>query len=140
MTELIHEMCGLQTKLTIQQKFRFLEISKLQVPKGTAHYDPIQGTARLVIVLVSRIQKSGTGYSNLANGKEPSWPIKLDHLQSQSIYTFIFVLCALMNICYRVFNSPFSHRPRCILFSNFSWVLQSSQDKSKTMVVQNVGG
>ena len=65
-------MCCLQTKVTIQQKFRFLEISKLQVPKGTTHYDPIQGTARLVIVLVSSTQKSGTGYSNLANGKEPS--------------------------------------------------------------------
>ena len=75
-------MCCLQTKLTIQQKFRFLEISKLQVPKGTAHYDPIQGTARLVIVLVSSIQQSGTGYSNFPNaGKEPSWPINLDHLQ-----------------------------------------------------------
>ena len=64
-------MCCLQTKLTIQQKFRFLEISKLQVPERTAHYDPIQGTPRLVIVPVSSTQKSGSGYSNLANGKEP---------------------------------------------------------------------
>ena len=29
-------MCCLQTKLTIQQKFRFLEISKLQVPNTPA--------------------------------------------------------------------------------------------------------
>ena len=42
-------------------------------PKGTVEYDPNQGTARLVIVLVSRIQKSGTRYNDLANGKEPSW-------------------------------------------------------------------
>ena len=35
-------------------------------------YDPNQGTARLVIVLVSRIQKSGIGYNDLANGKELS--------------------------------------------------------------------
>ena len=38
-------------------------------PKGTTHYDPIQVTPRLVIVLVSRIQKSDTGYNDLANGK-----------------------------------------------------------------------
>ena len=42
------------------------------MPKETVDYDPIQGAARLVIVLVSRIQKSGNGYNDLANGKEPS--------------------------------------------------------------------
>ena len=43
-------------------------------PNGTVGHDSIQGTARLVIVLVSRIQKSGTRYNDLANaGKEPSW-------------------------------------------------------------------
>ena len=45
---------------------------------------------------------------------------------------------------------PFSHKPYGILFtpqilrnpivSHFSWVLQSSQEKSKTMVMQNLGG
>ena len=72
----------MQTKLTIQQKFRFLEISKFQVPKGTAHYYPIQGTARLVIVPVSSIQKSGTGYIAIWQmERNPVGPIKLDHLQ-----------------------------------------------------------
>ena len=66
-------MCCLQTKLTIQQKFRFLQILEISViPKGTVDYDPIQGTERLVIALVSRIQKSGIGYNDLANGKELS--------------------------------------------------------------------
>ena len=37
---------------------------KFQVPHGTVHFgctDPAQATARLVIVLVSRLQNSGTG-------------------------------------------------------------------------------
>ena len=42
------------------------------VPNGTAHSgctDPTQATARLVIVLVSRIQKSGTGDNNFVKQK-----------------------------------------------------------------------
>ena len=37
------------------------------MPNGTVHFDctaPKQTTSRLVFVLVSRIQKSGTGYNN----------------------------------------------------------------------------
>ena len=48
--------------LSIQQKFRF-EISEIHEPNGSVHSgctDPTQATAHLVIVLVSRIQKSGT--------------------------------------------------------------------------------
>ena len=44
-----------------------LKFRKFHVPNGTVHSgctDPNQGTARLVIVLVSRIQKSGTGDNN----------------------------------------------------------------------------
>ena len=44
-----------------------LKFRKFHVPSGTVHSgctDPNQGTARLVIVLVSRIQKSGTGDNN----------------------------------------------------------------------------
>ena len=62
-----------QRRFLLNKKFRFLQVSEiLGAPKGTVDYNPIQSTARLVIVLVSRIQKSGTGYNNLANGKEPS--------------------------------------------------------------------
>ena len=43
------------------------------MPNGTVHSsgctNPIQATPRLVIVLVSNIQKSGTGDNNLQNGK-----------------------------------------------------------------------
>ena len=43
------------------------------MPNGTVHSsgctNPIQATLRLVIVLVSNIQKSGTGDNNLQNGK-----------------------------------------------------------------------
>ena len=56
-----------------------------------------------------------------------------------------------------IVNSPFSLTPLCILFpppppppkkkknyinivSNFSWVLQSSQEKYKAMVIQNFEG
>ena len=59
--------------LSIQQKFRF-EISEiLRVQwNGTFrlwHTDPTQATARLVIVLASRIQKSGTGDNNFVKWK-----------------------------------------------------------------------
>ena len=45
------------------------------MPNGTVHYDctdPTQATARLVIVLVSRIQKSGTGNNNFVNSVRPT--------------------------------------------------------------------
>ena len=62
-----------QRRFLFNKKFRLLQISEISgPPKGTVDYDPIQGTTRLVIVLVSSIQKSGTRYNNLANGKEPS--------------------------------------------------------------------
>ena len=62
-----------QRRFLFNKKFRLLQISEISgSPKGTVDYDPIQGTARLVIVLVRSIQKSGTRYNNLANGKEPS--------------------------------------------------------------------
>ena len=64
-----------------------------------------------------------------------------------------FVLTAVNN---RFLNdylfSPFSHRPKCTLlpphplpptphfFSNYSWVLQQPQEKSKAIVMQNLGG
>ena len=44
-----------------------LKFGKFHVPSGTVHSsctDPTQATVRLVIVLVSRIQKSGTGDNN----------------------------------------------------------------------------
>ena len=62
-----------QSRFLFNKKFRFLQISEISgSPKGTVGHEPIQGTARLVIVLVSRIQKSGIGYNDLANGKELS--------------------------------------------------------------------
>ena len=66
--------CNQPGRFLFNKKFRLLQISEISgPPKGTVDYDPIQGTARLVIVLVRSIQKSGTRYNNLANGKEPSW-------------------------------------------------------------------
>ena len=60
---------------SIQQKFRF-KFRKLNVPSGKVLSfctDPPQATARLIIVLVSRMQKSGTawglGTTVLSNGK-----------------------------------------------------------------------
>ena len=56
--------------LSIQQYFRFFskkKIRKFHVHNGTVHSgctDPIQATEGLVIVLVSRIKKSGTGDNN----------------------------------------------------------------------------
>ena len=56
--------------LSIQQKFRVLQMSEISgAPKGTVDYDPNQGTKRLVIVLVSRIQKSGTRYKRFGKWK-----------------------------------------------------------------------
>ena len=57
--------------LSIQQKFRF-EISEIHEPNGSVHSgctDPTQATAHLVIVLVSRVQKSSTGDNNFVKWK-----------------------------------------------------------------------
>ena len=50
-----------------------LKFQKFHVLNGTVHSgcsDATQATARLVIVLVSRIQKSGTGDNNFVEWKE----------------------------------------------------------------------
>ena len=60
--------------LSIQQKFQ-CEITEIPRAEWTVHYDctdPTQATARLVIVLVSRIQKSGTGNNNFVNSVRPT--------------------------------------------------------------------
>ena len=57
--------------LSIQQKFRF-EISEICEPNGSVHsgcIDPTQATARLVIVLVTRIQGRSTGNNNFVKWK-----------------------------------------------------------------------
>ena len=57
--------------LSIQQKFRF-QISEIYEPNGSVHsgcIDPTQATARLVIVLVTRIQGSSTGNNNFVKWK-----------------------------------------------------------------------
>ena len=68
--------------LSIQQKFG-LKFRKFHVPNGTVNSgctDPTQATARFVIVLASRIQKSGTGGNNFVKWKgklrshRPKWP------------------------------------------------------------------
>ena len=68
--------------LSIQQKFRF-KISEICEPFGSVHsgcIDPTQATARLVIVLVTRIQGSSTGNNNFVKWKgtfrsyRPKWP------------------------------------------------------------------
>ena len=60
-----------------------LKFRKFSVFNGTVHSgstDPTQATARLVIVLASRIQKSGTGDNNFVKWKgtfrsdRPKWP------------------------------------------------------------------
>ena len=50
-----------------------LKFRKFHVPNGTVHSgctDPTQATARLVIVLVSRMQKRGAGDTNFVKLKE----------------------------------------------------------------------
>ena len=49
-----------------------LKLRKFYVPNGTVHYgytDPTQATARFLIVLASRMQRSRTEDNNLSNGK-----------------------------------------------------------------------
>ena len=91
LTKNIHKTMKTWT-LSIKQKFR-LKFRKFHVPNKTVHSsytDPTQATARLVIVLVSRIQKSGTGDNNFVKWKgtfrsdrpkEMTRPVKVDHLQ-----------------------------------------------------------
>ena len=56
-----------RTALSIQQKFRF-EIS--EIPRAhSSCTDPTQATARLVIVIVSRTQASGTADNNFVKWK-----------------------------------------------------------------------
>ena len=60
---------GSPEALSIQPKFRF---DILEIPHRTVHSgctDPTQATVHLVIVLVSRIQKSGTGDNNVVKWK-----------------------------------------------------------------------
>ena len=57
--------------LSIQQKFRF-EISEIPRAQWMVHSsctDPTQATAHLVLVLVSRIQESGSGNNNFVKWK-----------------------------------------------------------------------
>ena len=57
--------------LSIQQKFRF-EISEIRRAQWMVHSsctDPNQATARLVLVLVSRIQERGSGNNNFVKWK-----------------------------------------------------------------------
>ena len=57
--------------LSIEQKFGF-KFRKFRLPNRTVHSsctDPTQATTRLVIILVSRIQKSGTGDNNFVKWK-----------------------------------------------------------------------
>ena len=58
--------------LSIQRKNSDLKFRKFHVPNWTVHSgctDPTQATARLVIVLVRRIQKSGIGDNNFVKCK-----------------------------------------------------------------------
>jgi len=60
--------------LSIQERVRFTLKSCLEIPdmpNGMVHSgckDPTKATARLIIVFVSRIQKSGTGNNNHGRG------------------------------------------------------------------------
>ena len=60
---------------------------KFHLPNGTVHSgcpDPTQATTRLVIALVSRVQKSGTGDNILSNGKGHFGPTNWNNQTSQS--------------------------------------------------------
>ena len=60
---------------------------KFHLPNGTVHSgctDSTQATARLVIVLVSRIQKRGTGDNILSNGQGHFGPTNWNDQTSQS--------------------------------------------------------
>ena len=74
-----------------------LKFWKFQVPNGTVYYgstDPSQGTARLVIALVSRIQKSSTWdnsfvkwnyrHFSLTFWNDQTGQVKVDHFQRWS--------------------------------------------------------
>ena len=78
----------------LSNKNSALKFRIFHVPNGKVHSgctDPTQATACLLIVLVSRIQKSGTGDNNLVKWKdisvrptEMTRPVKMDHLQRWS--------------------------------------------------------
>ena len=72
-----------------------LKFQKFHLPNGTVHSgctDPFQATARLVIVLVRRIQKSGTWGNNFVKWKRDisvrptkmSGPVEVDNLERWS--------------------------------------------------------
>ena len=64
-----------------------LKFWKFYVPNGTAHSgctDSTQATVRLVIVLVSRIQKRVMGTTILSNGRAHFGPTDRDNRTSQS--------------------------------------------------------
>ena len=72
-------------------KFRKIYVTNATVHSGRTY--PTQATPRLVIALVSRIQKSGTGDNNFVKWKgtfrsdrptEVTWPVKEDHLEGWS--------------------------------------------------------
>ena len=69
---LVNEVSCSPCALSIQQKFRFQKFWIFFTVIGTVHsgcIDPIQGTARLVILLEGGIQKSDTVTTILSNGK-----------------------------------------------------------------------
>ena len=80
------------TGASIQQKKNRLEISEIPRAQWNVHSgwtDPTQaiGTLDMVIVIVRRIQKSGTGDNNFVNSVRPieiTGPVKVDHFRSWS--------------------------------------------------------
>ena len=65
------------SSLSMQQKINSgLKFGKFHVPSGTVHSsckDPTEATMHLVIVLVSKIQKSGTGDNNFVKWNGSFW-------------------------------------------------------------------
>jgi len=70
---------SLNIKRFLFNKKSSLKFQKFHVRHGTAHLGctyPTQATAHLVIVLVSRMQKSGTGQNNFVKWKGTFWSNK----------------------------------------------------------------
>ena len=86
----VTSFCSLGALSIKKKKNPGLKFRKFHMPTGTVHsccVDPTQATARLVIVPVSSIHKSGTGDNNFVKWKDISVrpteitrPIKVDHL------------------------------------------------------------
>ena len=79
--------CGAWERFPFKQQKINLKFRKFHVPNGTVDSgckDPTQATARLVIVLVTRKQKSGTGNNNLQNGKGYFGPTDRNDQTAQS--------------------------------------------------------